>query len=402
MGINFNVGSKQDNSYLFQGLSGGGTNLNFLSDYASVKNGSYGKLMKAYYSTAKNSDTASGSTARSSKNILQKLEEEKRNPKVSKDVKESNANLTAGLSSLQKSVSALQNDSTYTNTENGKSAADKVVSAMKTYVTDYNNVVNAAKGSTLTGKTAYVANMMSSTAANADKLSQVGITVNENGTLRINEEKLKTADISQIQELFSTKDIMSYGSTIGSRLKFAGNVSGTGSTDSTQTDKKTDSATVSSAAGLKADGKALADGKMFEKVKDEDGAARYDVDSIFASVKSFVNNYNGMFDAAGSSSNSGVVANLAYIREKTARSEDVLKQFGINVDNKGRMKINEDTFKKADMSEVQKFFKDYGSSVAGNASLVDYYMTTQANASSGYTAAGEYNVQGGVRYTDIM
>lgn len=402
MGISFNMGAKQDNSYLFQGLSGGRENLNFLSDYASVKNGSYGKLMKAYYSTAKNSDTASGSTARSSKNILQKLEEEKRNPRVSKDVKESNENLTAGLSSLQKSVATLQNDSTYTNTENGKSAADKVVSAMKAYVTDYNNVVNASKGSTLTGKTAYVANMMSSTAANADKLSEIGITVNENGTLRINEEKLKTADFSQVQELFSTKDIMSYGSTIGSRLKFAGNVSGTGSADSTQTDKKTDSVTVSGAAGLKADGNALADGKLFEKVKDKDGVAGYDVDSIFASVKSFVNNYNGMFDAAESSSNSGVVANLSYIREKTARNADALKQFGINVDNKGRMKIDEDTFKKADMSEVQKFFKDYGSSVASNASLVDYYMTTQANAASGYTAAGGYNVQGGVRYTDTM
>lgn len=402
MGISFNVDAKQDNSYLFQGLSGGRENLNFLSDYASVKNGSYGKLMKAYYSTAKNSDTASGSTARSSKNILKKLEEEKRNPKVSKDVKESNANLTAGLSSLQKSVSALQNDSTYTNTENGKSAADKVVSAVKTYVTDYNSVVNAAKGSTLTGKTAYVANMMSSTAANADKLAEIGVTVNENGTLRINEEMLKKADISQVQELFSAKDIMSYGSTIGSRVKFAGNVQGTAGTDSAQTDKKTDSATVSGAAGLKADGKALADGKLFEKVKDKDGVEKYDIDKIFASVKSFVNNYNGMFDAAESSSNSGVVANLSYIREKTAHNEDALKQFGINVDNKGRMKIDEDTFKKADMSEVQKFFKDYGSSVAGNASLVDYYMRTQANAASGYTADGGYNVQGGARYTDIM
>lgn len=109
-----------------------------------------------------------------------------------------------------------------------------------------------------------------------------------------------------------------------------------------------------------------------------------------------------MFDNAESSSNSGVVANLSYIREKTARNEDALKQFGISVDQKGRMKIDEDTFKKSDMSKAQKFFKDYGSSIATNASLVDYYMTTKANAASGYTAAGEYNVQGSSRYTDIM
>lgn len=54
------------------------------------------------------------------------------------------------------------------------------------------------------------------------------------------------------------------------------------------------------------------------------------------------------------------------------------------------------------MSKVQKLFKDYGSSIASSASLVDYYMTTQANAASGYTAAGLYNVQGSVRYTDFV
>ena len=52
MGISINMGAsgmKQNYSYLFQSISGN-SNLNFLSDYASIKNGSYGKLMKAYYS----------------------------------------------------------------------------------------------------------------------------------------------------------------------------------------------------------------------------------------------------------------------------------------------------------------------------------------------------------------
>lgn len=72
------------------------------------------------------------------------------------------------------------------------------------------------------------------------------------------------------------------------------------------------------------------------------------------------------------------------------------------MDAKGRMKIDEDTFKKADMSKVQDFFQDYGSSVATNASLVDYYMNTQANVGSGYTANGAYNVQGSSGYTGLM
>ena len=400
MGIGINVGKNQDYSYLFQSLSsgsGGMGNLNFLSDYASIKNGSYAKLMKTYYGTAQSS-SAAASKKSSSGNILDKILDEKKNPKVSKEAQEANANLTTGLSSLKSSVAALQRDGTYTDTANGKSAADKVVSAMKAFVSDYNNVVSAAKNSTLANKTAYVANMMNSTATNADKLAEIGVSINGNGTLELNEAKLKEAGVSKVQDLFSSDNIMSYGSMIASRLRFAGAAASTNTADN----KDTETTAASGAAGVKADGRALAGDALYEMVKDKDGSEKYDVDKIFATAKSFVNNYNKMFDTAESSYNSGVLSNLSRIKERTARSASALEQFGISVDNKGRMKIDEDIFKKADMSSVQAFFKDYGSSIATNASLVDYYMTTQANAANGYTSDGTYNVQGSARYADYM
>ena len=403
MGISIDVSNKQDYSYLFQSMSsssGGMGNLNFLSDYASIRNGSYGKLLKTYYNKAKDSGTEASSSQSSSRSVLDKILEEKKNPKVSKDVQEANANLTSGLSTMKNTVAALQSDKTYTDTANGQSAKDKVVSAMKAYVSDYNDVLKAARGSTLTNKTAYVANMMSSTAANADKLAEIGVMVNGDGTLTLSEEKLKATDISKVQEMFSADDIMSYGSVIASRLRFAGaGSSAAGTTGTTGTNN-----TAGSGASLKTDSKALASDELYEKVKDKDGneTNQYNIDKIFATAKSFVNSYNKLFDTAESSSNSGVVSNLSYIREKTARNEDMLKQFGISVDQKGRMSIDEDTFKKSDMSEVQKFFKDYGSSIGTNASLVEYYMTTQANAASGYNMAGEYNVQGSNYYTGTI
>ena len=387
-------------SSLGSGASGVGSS-NFLTDYASIKNGSYGKLMRSYYGTVKSSATSGSNSSSSSKYVVDRILEEKRNPKVSKDTQEANASLTTGLSNLKTSVSTLQNSNTYKDTENGQSAADKVVSAVKNYVTDYNNVVNSAKGSTLTNKTAYVANVMSSTAANADKLSEIGVTVNSNGTLSINEDALKKADINKVQELFSPQNIMSYGSMVASRVQFAG-ASASASTDTDKT--VTNNTAGSSAAALKADSKTLGSDSLYEKVKDKDGneTDKYDVDKIFATAKSFVNNYNRMFDTAESSTNSGVLANLSYIREKTAQNADALKQFGISVDAKGKMTIDEDTFKKSDMADVQKLFKDYGSSVATNASLVDYYMTTQADAANGYTADGTYNVQGSTRYASAI
>ncbi len=396
-----NIKMKPDYSQLLGGLSAGGGMSNFLSDYASIKNGSYGKLMKSYYASQKaeatGQSTATGKRSRTS-NVLDQLLEQKKNPKLSKKTQKANEDLKAGLTTLNASLSTLQSDKTYTDTKNGQSASSKTVAAVKAYVKNYNSVVTAAKGSTLTNKTSYVGNMMTKTAASKDKLAEIGIRVNENGTLLLDEAKLKGTDVSKVQEIFSAQDITSYGATVASRLQFAGAASSTGA--AAETDKKADA----SASSLKADAKALASDALYASVKDKDGndTGKYDVDKITATAKSFVSNYNSMFEAAQSSSNSGVASNLSYIREKTAANADTLKQFGISVNEKGRMSINEELFKKADMSEVQKFFKDYGSSVATNASLVDYYMTTQADAAKGYTAGGAYNVQGSMRYANTI
>ena len=400
MGISINVGMKQDNSYLFQGLSSSGGdmgNLNFLSDYASIKNGSYGKLMKSYYGSASNSSGASYGTKANTNNVIDKILEEKKNPKVSKETQEANSNLTSGISSLKNTVATLQNDKTYT-TSDGTSAADKVSSAIRNFVSQYNDVVSNAKNSTLTGKTSHVAGMMKVSEANAEKLAEIGITVNKDGTLQLNEGKLKSTDISKVPELFSKEDVVSYGSTVMSRLGFASVSSG--SVSSTAKDSAgQDTVTYAGAADLKTDIEKLTSDSLYNKIEDGDDAGKYDIAKIFAATKSFVGNYNSMLDAAKSSYNSGVTANLAQILEKTEQNKDGLEQFGITVDAKGKLKIDEDIFKKADMSQVQKFFKEYGSSIATNVSLVNYYLTTQANAASGYTANGTYNAQGNSRYS---
>lgn len=381
-----------------QSFFGGTGNTNFFADYASIRSGSYRKLLKAYYGK-NNSDTASSATKSNSSNVLDRILEEKKNPKVSKQASEANSKLTSAIPSLASTVKTLQKDATYTASEDGsKSAQDKVVSALKAYVTEYNDVVSAAKKSTLSNKTSHVASMMKSTAANADKLKEIGISVNANGTLQFIEGQAKKADISKVQDLFSSENSMSYGSTVLSRLQFAGTATST----SSSTNKEDTVNTVSSAASFKADSKTLASDELYEKVKDENGKETYDIDKIFSTAKSFVNNYNAMFDAAKSSTNSGVATNLSYIKQKTEKNKEVLAQFGITLDANNKMKIDEDTFKKADMSNVQKFFKDYGSSVATNASLVDHYLTSMAKNANGYTSAGTYNVQGASKFNDFI
>lgn len=387
----------------FFSSSSGVGNQNYLADYASIRNGSYSKLLKAYYGTKSSSTSASGSSKSSSNNILEKLMEERRNPKVSEDTQTANSNLPTKISNLKNSVTALQNEKTYKDTENGKTVADNMTSAMKDFVSNYNETVLNAKKSTLSRQTSNVASMMRATKENADQLKEIGITINANGTLQLNEGKLKGTDVSKVQEMFSSKNSMSYGSKVMSRLQFASISASTNTTDkteSTETNSTTSSGT--GAAALKEASNTLASNSLYDKIKDKDGNEKYDIDKIFASAKSFVSNYNTVLDAAGSSLNSGVISNLARMKDKTVENVDALKQIGISVDAKGKLKIDEDTFKNADMSKVQNVFKNYGSSVSTSASLVDFYLTTQANTSSSYTSSGMYNVQGGLRYTDAI
>lgn len=57
MGISFDVqATKPDYSHLFSSVgsaAGNAASSNWLGDYAAIKNGSYGKLMKAYYADSK-------------------------------------------------------------------------------------------------------------------------------------------------------------------------------------------------------------------------------------------------------------------------------------------------------------------------------------------------------------
>lgn len=387
------------NQSFFGGIGNTNSYSNFLSDYASIRNGSYRRLLKAYYGTRNSSGTTSTGAGSSTSNILDQILEERKHPKITQETSEANSKLASGIPTLTNTVKALQNDTTYTASEDGKtSARDKVVSALKNYVTEYNEVVSAAKKSTLSNKTSYIASMMKSTSANADKLKEIGITVNGNGTLQFVEGQAKKADISKVQDLFSSKNSMSYGSVVMSRLQFSGITSGT-----TSSTKKEDTvSSVSSAVSFKADSNTLASDELYKKVKDQNGKETYDIDKILSTAKSFVNNYNGMFDAGKSSKNTGVTTNLSYIREKTEKNKEALAQFGVTIDADNKMKIDEDTFKKSDMSNVQKFFKEYGPSVATNASLVDHYLTSKTGNANGYTSAGTYNVQGASQFNDFI
>ncbi len=183
-----------DYSLLFGGsptVSAGGTFS--LSDYASIKNGSYGKLLKAYYA----------------QEDVQKVSSNKDNVQKSTMIK-------TGADALKKSADALMNDSlwekkkvTKKDETTGEESEiedydwDEINKAVKAFISDYNDVIEQAGESNSKGVLRNAVWMTGTTEANENVLSKIGITVGKGNKMELDDEKLKKADIGTLKTLFT-------------------------------------------------------------------------------------------------------------------------------------------------------------------------------------------------------
>lgn len=212
-GINLNNSSNI--SSLFGSLSSNGTSDSLLSDYASLKNGSYKKLMKAYYK-----EMGSGSTSDSESSKKTSSSKQTAADKKSIAIKDA-------VSSLAESADALTNSSLYakktitTKDENGNEAEtldydrDAIYDAVSAFVTNYNKAVSTAADNGSDRVLRQTINMQSATTTNAKMLAKIGITIGKDKTLSVDKETLNKADVATIQSIFGNGG--SYGSTISSK-----------------------------------------------------------------------------------------------------------------------------------------------------------------------------------------
>lgn len=196
MGINLQV--RNDYSYLFSGLNtsstGSAGNLNFLSDYAAIKNGSYGKLMKAYYAETGSNDA------------VKKLA--KSSNSVSKDDAETLTKVKSATDDLKESADKLL-------AKGSKSVwaeddMEKVYSAVNDLVKDYNSVLDTMDKTNSTSILSRAKSMINNTAVNEKLLGKVGITINEDNSLTIDKKAFLEADATTIKNLFSGNGSFAY------------------------------------------------------------------------------------------------------------------------------------------------------------------------------------------------
>lgn len=126
----------------------------------------------------------------------------------------------------------------------------------------------------------------------------------------------------------------------------------------------------------------------------------YDADKTYKAVSDFVSNYNDTVTALSKTDNANIRTSGSSMTRMTGIMKNSLSAAGINVGVDGKLSIDEEAFKKADMSTVKSLFNGNGSYaqiVSSSAARVQLSANTQQlYGGSVYGSNGSYyNAFGG-------
>lgn len=183
--MSIHINAKTDYSALFTGSSRNNvinTTASLASDYASIKNGSYGKVLKAYYDKTPNAKSSAW---------------------VKNNVNVADSKNLASVKSS--SVDLKQNISVINNKLIDSGDKEKLTKTVKEFADSYNSLIKSAADSGNSSVNKQVKSMTNNTYINSDVLSNAGITVNKDNTLSVDEKKLAEASASTLKNVFTNK-----------------------------------------------------------------------------------------------------------------------------------------------------------------------------------------------------
>lgn len=173
-----------------------------LSEYASIRSGSYGKLMRSYFSM----DSTKG-TSKSDDSTKNTIEDLATTTSTSKDSTKTLAAIESDAKELTDSAKALytrSNNKVFTKDSGGSYDTDKIYKAVKRFADDYNSMLDTAGKSSTNRISRSVSSMKNETSYNEKALKEIGITVDEKtGKLSVDETTFKSADTEKIKNLFN-------------------------------------------------------------------------------------------------------------------------------------------------------------------------------------------------------
>lgn len=188
---------KNDVSYLFSSLNsntnnsyGMGSLYSVLGEYNSIKSGSYGKLMKAYY------------TASASEEVSSIAKDTVKKPEVTKGEK-AVATAQTKVDALEDSIGKLYTSDKESVWKEGNK--DKIYDAVSSFVNGYNETLKSVSDMDSKNVNNRGLTLINNTEMYKDDLAKIGITINKDDTLALDKEKFAAADAEQIEAVFNSR-----------------------------------------------------------------------------------------------------------------------------------------------------------------------------------------------------
>ncbi len=225
--MDMNVSMKNDYSVLFNSLGtsrksnqpmGVSDLAGLVSDYNTIKNGSYNKLVKAYYKKMGDDSGSSTSSDKVSADDLWSSDKLSSSKQVSaKDY----TKISSDAESLKKATGALSEDAKDDVYEAAKTDHSKIESAVKAFADSYNALIDSAGSSRSGIVNSRATSLTSLSISYGKKLGAIGLNIQENGKLSVDSDALASANVDTVKSLFSGKNtyadkVDSYASLIES------------------------------------------------------------------------------------------------------------------------------------------------------------------------------------------
>lgn len=361
MGINLtglNSGMADTYSTLLGGMGGsdnaGGVS-SLLGDYAAIKNGSYGKMMKSYYAKLEKQE------AEESGEVDKK--------KAGKVKDSASASAAASLYKSASTLTSLNYD------DRSEENIGKITDSVSAFVKDYNSLMKSAAKSENSTVKKQAESLYNSYYTNYKLFAKVGITMNSDRTLSFDEDSMKKAlqdtehgkgatvktlfgGIGSFADKAVNKASQIYraagdGEAVtSSKAKYAGvgHSSSTSSTSSTKDKDKsktvTDASTASAANALY---------KSIENLGATD-MSNSNKENVYKAFSAFVKDYNSLIENTDKSANSNVINQASYLKNIIRNNKSAFSKIGVTVNSDKTLSIDEEKFKDADMSNVKSLF----------------------------------------------
>ena len=199
----FGIGG--DSNFFNQGYGSSGffgtsstSNSSFsLGDWSMIKGGSYKKLLKAYYKTEKdNSETDDTTETKEKKGISSAS---KQNMTVAGDA----GNLTSKADKLSELVKKYSSEFKDAADEKKTSMKDDLYKAASEYVKAYNSMLDSASDSENTSVLRNAVSITKNTKANKKMFEKMGISIDSDNKLSIDEKKFKETDMNNLKTMFT-------------------------------------------------------------------------------------------------------------------------------------------------------------------------------------------------------